>query len=245
MKKGLRLLLCALLLSLVFGFSAYARAGGGGSGGGGGGSSGGGSSRHMYSDTGTRRSNPISSILNTGIGIAIAAGGTIVFVYRARKAKAKSVRLMKAYEKVGKNWNYREIQKRIEEAYYEIQECWRRQDADYAAEYLSRELKEQWQAKLEWMVIRGEEVVQKNVKLLSAVPVQAVDQEGESDDRIWYLIHGSMIGYYVDRQTKEVLRGNTRPERFYEYWLFIYEEGRWVLHEIRQKNEMDIRQFSE
>ncbi len=44
-----------------------------------------------------------------------------------------------------------------------------------------------------------------------------------------------MIGYYVDRQTKEVLRGNTRPERFYEYWLFIYEEGRWVLHEIRQK----------
>ncbi len=65
------------------------------------------------------------------------------------------------------------------EAYYEIQECWRRQDADYAAEYLSRELKEQWRAKLEWMVIRGEEVVQKNVKLLSAVPVQAVDQEGD------------------------------------------------------------------
>lgn len=246
MKKGWPLLLCAVFLSLAVSLSVYARAGGGGSSGGGGGSSGGGtSSRHTYSDTGGGRSHPIASVLSMGITAVAMAGGTIVFVYRSRKAKIKSVRLMKAYEKLGGNWNYREIQRRIEQAYYEIQECWHRQDVDYAAEYLSRELREQWRAKLEWMVIRGEEVIQKNVRLLSAVPVQAVDQEGEDEDRIWYLIHGSMIGYYIDRQTREVVRGSTRPERFYEYWLFKYEEGRWVLQEIRQKDELDITQFSE
>lgn len=30
------------------------------------------------------------------------------------------------------------------------------------------------------------------------------------------------------------------PEAFYEYWTFIREEGRWVLDEIRQKDEVDV-----
>lgn len=226
----------------------YARAGGGGSGGGGGGSGGGGSSgggSHYHSTNGSRRSNPIGSILNIGFFYLVFAGGTIVFGYRAHKAKAKTVKLMKQYEKLGINWDYKEIQTRIEKAYFEIQECWRRQDVEYASEYLSRELKESWNTKLEWMKIRNEEVIQHNVRLLSAMPVFVVDEEGTDKDQIWYLIHGSMTGYYINKHTKKVLRGNTKPESFYEYWLFIYEDGRWVLQEIKQKDEMDIRQFSE
>ena len=52
-----------------------------------------------------------------------------------------------------------------------------------------------------------------------------------------------MIGYYRDRDTKELIRGNPKAEAFYEYWLCIRRNNRWVLHEIRQENEMDIQEF--
>lgn len=243
MKRFLKILIFILILSFTLTIQVYARAGGGGGGSGGGGSSGGGS--HYHSTNGSGRSNPIASILNMGLFYLVFAGGTIVFGYRAHKAKVKTVRLMKQYEKLGINWNYKEIQSRIEKAYFEIQECWRRQDVEYATEYLSKELKESWNAKLEWMKIRNEEVIQCNVRLLSAMPVFVVDEEGTDQDQIWYLIHGRMTGYYINKHTKKVIRGNTQPESFYEYWLFIYEDDRWVLQEIRQKDEMDITQFSE
>ena len=46
-------------------------------------------------------------------------------------------------------------------------------DAGYAAAYLSEELLEDFNMKIQWMEVREEEVVQKHVKLLSAVPVGA------------------------------------------------------------------------
>ena len=98
--------------------------------------------------------------------------------------------------------------------------------------------------KLEWMDARGEQVVQKNVRLLSADPVYVEDQEGTEQDMLWYLIHGRMIGYYINKDTEQCVRGNPNAESFYEYWLFIYQNGKWVLNEIKQKDEIDIRQFS-
>lgn len=104
-------------------------------------------------------------------------------------------------------------------------------------------LAQSWNTKLQWMKLRNEEIVQKKVKLLSAVPVGVHNEAGEDKDRIWYLIHGKMIGYYRDRDTKELIRGNPKAEAFYEYWLCIRRNNSWVLHEIRQENEMDIQEF--
>ena len=250
MRKYVKLLFFALLVSSFISMQAEARAGGGGgSSGGGGGSSGGGGAGSDYhggvgndSEQGDR--NPVSVVFSHGILVFLLFGGTIIFTYRARKAKFKNIRLMKQYEKLGYNWNYKEIQKHVEKAYFEIQECWRRQDVEYAGKYLSRSLKENWNAKIEWMKIRNEEVVQKNVRLFSALPVCAIDEKGMDNYKIWYLIHGRMTGYYRNRDTRMCVRGNPRPESFYEYWLFVHENGSWVLREIRQKDEMDIRQFS-
>lgn len=150
---------------------------------------------------------------------------------------------MKAYQKIGINWDYKEIQKHVEKSYFIIQESWKRYDPYYAADYLSEELAQSWNTKLQWMLLRNEEIVQKKVRLLSAMPVGVHDEAGEDNDQIWYLIKGKMIGYYRDRTTKELIRGNPRPEVFYEYWLFIRRNGRWVLHAIRQMDEMDIQEF--
>ena len=150
---------------------------------------------------------------------------------------------MKEYEKLGVNWDYHEIQKHVEHAYFEIQESWRRYDPSYAANYLSEEIAEKWRIKLQWLKIRNEEIVQQNVRLISAVPVGVHDEAGEEKDQIWYLIHGKMIGYYRDFTTQRRIRGNPRAEDFYEYWLFIRRNDSWVLHEIRQRDEMDIDEF--
>lgn len=234
------IILTVLLTCTVASGTAFARAGGGSSGGGGS-SSGGHSSSHHYIRGGT--GDPVELLIMQTLFFLLASGGSIVFVYRTRKARKKSVRLMKEYSRLGINWDYKKIQKRVEKAYFEVQECWRRYDTSYAEEYLSEELRQEWQTKLEWMKIRREEIVQKKVKLLSAVPVHVYDEDGEENDKIWYLIHGKMIGYYRNIDTKELIRGNPKKEAFYEYWLFVRREGKWVLHQIRQKEEMDICEF--
>ena len=169
-----------------------------------------------------------------------ASGGSIVLIRKARAARARSRKAMAFYAQMGDNWDYREIQKQVEETYFQVQECWRRMDVTYGAPYLSQELMEEFDSKIQWMQVRGEAVVQRNVRLLSAMPVYVEDNPGEEYDMIWYLIHGKMTGYYIDVNTRKVVRGNTRPEAFFEYWKFVYRGERWVLQEIRQKEEMDI-----
>ena len=172
-------------------------------------------------------------------------GGSIVLIRKARAARARSQKAMAFYAQLGDNWDYREIQRQVEETYFQVQECWRRMDVSYGAPYLSQELMEEFDSKIQWMQVRGEAVVQRNVKLLSAMPVYVEDNPGEEYDMIWYLIHGKMTGYYIDVNTRKVVRGNTRPETFFEYWKFVYRGERWVLQEIKQEDEMDIDALSQ
>ena len=169
--------------------------------------------------------------------------GTIVFHYGIQKAKRKSLRSMKSFEKPGEEWNPKKMKKYVKHAYFVIQECWRRQDTSYAEKYLSKNLIQNWNSKLGWMEVNHEKPVQERVRFLNAAPVFAFDKEGEEHDRVIYLIHGRMIGYYINTDTGEVVRGKTSPETFYEYWVFIREDGRWVLDEIRQKDEVDVKRL--
>ena len=136
-----------------------------------------------------------------GTFICMAGAGTIVFHYGIQKAKRKSLRSMKSFEKPGEEWNPG------------------------------------------WMEVNHEKPIQERVRFLNAAPVFAFDKEGEEHDRVIYLIHGRMIGYYINIDTGEVVRGKTSPETFYEYWVFIREDGRWVLDEIRQKDEVDVKRL--
>lgn len=121
----------------------------------------------------------------------------------------------------------RNAKKYVENAYFVIQECWRLLDPSYAEKYLSKSLAQSWTTKLEWMKVKHEKPIQKRVQLLSVTPVSVWDDEGEEDASIVYLIHGRMIGYYINTDTLEVVRGKKIPESFYEYWTFIREDGRW------------------
>ena len=246
MKNKKYILIFTALFLVLLAVPVWGRAGGGGgSSGGGGGSSGGGSHSSYYSgSSGSRGSGLAGVILQAGVVFFAVSGGTIVLLRKARAARARSRKAMAFYAQLGDNWDYREIQRQVEETYFQVQECWRRMDVSYGAPYLSQELMEEFDSKIQWMQVRGEAVVQRNVKLLSAMPVYVEDNPGEEYDMIWYLIHGKMTGYYIDVNTRKVVRGNTRPEAFFEYWKFVYRGERWVLQEIKQKDEMDIDALS-
>ncbi len=243
MKKKALVVLVIVILTFIFTVPVLARAGGGGSSGGSSGGSGGSSMSHHSDSSRSVRSNPLGSLFQLIFFVAVTSGGSIVFIKKARMAQRRSRRTMAVFAEIGENWNADEIQRQVEESYFQIQECWRRMDVSYGAPYLSKELQKDFDSKIQWMQIRNEEVVQENVKLLSAMPIAVIDEEGEEKDTIWYLIHGKMTGYYIDKSTRLIVRGKKRPEAFYEYWKFVYRNRRWVLSEIKQKDEVDIDSF--
>ena len=175
-KKGMILGILCILLCLCA-VPVWARAGGGGSSGGGGGSAGG-SSYHSGRSSGGGTSDIVSAA-QFGLGVFVASGGAgaAVLLLKARRARRRTHRAMAVFSESGRNWDYREVQKQVEESYFQIQECWRRMDVTYGVPYMSERLQKDFNVKLQWMHMRGEEVVQKKVKLLSAIPVGVQDEE--------------------------------------------------------------------
>ena len=51
-------------------------------------------------------------------------------------------------------------------------------------------------------------------QIFKSAPVFAFDKEGEEHDRVIYLIHGRMIGYYINTDTGEVVRGKHLRKHF-------------------------------
>ena len=146
----------------------------------------------------------------------MANAGVILFFIKSRKASSRSYREMRQYQNFGDNWEIDEIQKQVKNAYFVIQECWKRRDPDYAKDYMSQKCYDDFVMKLEWMKVREEVPIQKNERLLSAVPVHTFDDLGKDQDYIWYLIHGKMFDYVVDEKTgrmPECERGRGRKER--------------------------------
>ena len=167
-KKLILMAAFGIILCMTLQVTCLARAGGGGSGSGGGSGGSGGSHSSSRSYGRSRRSSPIGALINNGIIVFMVCGGSIAFAWKVRKAGWASKKQIRAFEKTDGNWNYKEMQGYVRQAYFEIQECWRRQDVDYAKDYLSRELRENWRTKLAWMEMRDEEEVQEDVRLLSA-----------------------------------------------------------------------------
>ena len=180
MKNKKHILIFAALLLVLLAVPVWGRAGGGGSSGGGGGggsSSGGGSySSHSSYYRGGRGSGIAGMILQAGVVIFAAGGGSIVLIRKARAARARSQKAMAFYAQLGDNWDYREIQKQVEETYFQVQECWRRMDVSYGAPYLSQELMEEFDSKIQWMQVRGERWVLQEIKQEDEMDIDALSQ---------------------------------------------------------------------
>ena len=116
-KRGIFVIIIALVFLISTPIVSSARAGGGGGGGSSGGGGGGGS--HSSSSSGSgNSSSPISSIVTISIFALASSGGIIAYKVRIYKKNRVSKKLIRELERIDKDWNYSELKNRVEESFY-------------------------------------------------------------------------------------------------------------------------------
>lgn len=246
-KKNISVIVLVILIINVP-LVAFARPGGGSSGGRGGGggrssSSGGRSSSHSSS---RGRSNPIGSIVNLGIFFCMASGGAIILKVKLSKKKIKSVAAIKKLSKNDDNWNYKEIKKNIEDAFYNIGIAWMERNQELAKEYMSDKLYDRHRIKTDWMEVRKEKNILEKMTLLGGTPIGLKDYEGTNKDSLWVHIKAKSIDYTINEETNKVIDGKNYKSVYYEeYWKFIRVKDRWIVDEIKQIDDIDDIEFFE
>ncbi len=254
-KKIISLIFVCLILVSCFGFTVYAESidvpnnasalplrAGGGSGGNGGGSGGGGSSH--YSGTG-RQPTLFESIIQFIMMPFVLFSSSIVFYVKLTKRSRKAKKLMKQMMQSDNAWKYKDISITVKDSFMAIQTAWSNMDMSPASQYLSDELCDSFQTKLNWMSYRNQKNILENIQLIQALPVAVHDDNDNSRDYIWFYIKGKMVDYIIDTNTQLKVSGNTSSTSFVEYWQFIRKEDKWVLNKILQKNESDQIPFTE
>ena len=172
-----------------------------------------------------------------GIMILLGASGAIAYRVRIVKAKARTKHLMSKFDDNDPAWRYDDIQKQVEKAYHKIQEAWGANNLMIAKAFLSDDLYEKFQTKLEWMSYQNRKNVMDKIRLDSAKPVMVHNEEGSANDYVWYHIDGSMVDYIIDEKTGEQISGSKDRCSFVEYWMFVRKNRSWVLNKILQKEE--------
>ena len=258
-KKIMSLIIVILMLVSCISITAYAEniddyysvsvitlraggGGGGGSGGGGGGGSGGGSSHH--SGTG-RQPTLFESIIQFIMMPFVLFSSSIVFYFKLTKRSRKAKKLMKQMMQSDNAWKYKDISSTVKDSFIAIQTAWANMDMTSAFQYISDELYDSFQTKLNWMSYRNQKNILENIQLIQALPVAVHDDNDNSRDYIWFYIKGKMIDYIINTNTQLKVSGNTSSTSFVEYWQFIRKEDKWVLNKILQKNESDQIPFTE
>ena len=152
---------------------------------------------------------------------------------------------MKQMKKSDSAWKYGQVSSDVEEGFLAIQQAWTNMDMSTASQYMSDELLDSFQTKLNWMKYKNQRNVLEKISLVSALPVAVYDDSDNSRDYIWFYIKGRMVDYTIDTDTQLIVEGSTTPSSFVEYWKFVRKNDRWVLSHILQKNEEDQIPFVE
>lgn len=229
--------IAALLLFLFFvPVSVSARAGGGGDGGGGDGG-GGGTTTGTGTGSGYGGGSLLGDILNFALAPLILCSGAIAFTYHLKKKARNNRKLMSRFDDSDPAWKFADIKKRVEESFYVIQQGWSNRDLTKAGSYLSDELRKEYSIKLEWMALRSERNILKEIRLDSIEPVAVSDSKDNSKDYIWFYIRAHMVDYVENEQEMSIESGSTNSRPFVEFWMFTREHDAWVLNRILQEKE--------
>lgn len=247
------LLLIVLLMSAIAPF-AFARAGGGGGGGGGGGFSrirrfG----RHIDAFKVLDDSLPIGAyylvffvylLLYFGMIIAFPIFAVKVIIKRKRKVK-RNKQLLLLLGKNDSSFNPQQLQKHVENTYFEIQKAWSDNQIFRVKHLMDDNLYEEFCELLRQNERMGKRNILSKIKLLRADPIQVFDHSDDSRDHIWYYIKGKMSDKTVfidsqdtDSELKNMFSSEKNPSRFVEYWKFVKKDDSWVLTKIAQQHEM-------
>lgn len=223
-----------VILTISAPITTFARAGGGSS------SSSSSSSSSRSSSRSSRRhkQNPLVTF---GAWGCIVLAGTVGAKAKLKKKKEKSVSKIKNLADNDMNWNYKDIQRDVEDAFYNVNTAWMERNQDLAKDYMSNKIYEKHKSQTEWMEVKKEKNVLEKIKLISSLPVEIEDFDGTDNDYMWIHIEAEAIDYVINEETFDIVSGiKDRIVPYEEFWKFIKINNRWVLDEIRQKDQFNI-----
>lgn len=241
MKKRIIISTFFIILCLFTG-NCYARAGGGSGSGSSGGSGGGGSSStspsyyhgHYY---GHRLYNPIVSVISTGVFIATAYGiHAFQRRYKANKLHQRAKKQLDILDDNDDFWNEERIKKEVKRNYFIIQEAWSKKDLETLKNYLTPQLFDAWQTKMNWQEFQGKKNELSHIQLLKQQVVNLYDSNDDNEDYFWVYIEGKMNDITVDAQNQVI---ESYDGAFVEYWKFKRSGNRILLDEVRQQEEYE------
>ncbi|WP_155484893.1 TIM44-like domain-containing protein [Paraclostridium sordellii] len=149
------------------------------------------------------------------------------------KRKHQYKKVLKELSKSNPDYKLEKIQKDVSDTFYIMAKAWTEMNQDIAIEYSTDKLYRNHNTKLQWMDARNERNILKNEKLLSA-KVFEIDNESN----IWVAIRGSMIDY-IEKEGQIIEGSKNISSRYIEYWKFNNVNGKWLLDEIKQVDELD------
>lgn len=166
-------------------------------------------------------------------------GPIVVRKYNIQKKKIKADLTLCRLSESDNNWDYEEIKRDVEDAFYRFKVAWAEREMDMARDYMSRRLYDSHKMKTELMRQRKEKNILEDVTLLDAKPIGLEDNPGTDSDCIWVYIKAKMIDYTINEETNYLVEGKSDEyTEFEEYWKFIRVDDRWVADEIRQIDEV-------
>lgn len=243
MRKILSLFLCFLVLFSINTSFVSARAGGGSSSSGGGSSGVGGGGSHGTSHVrGNTPSNGdiLSEIVGVIVVFTFAFSSSIAVKIKIVRSKYKSRVVIKRLSLTDDSWNYKDLQKRVIDTYFVVQDAWGNNDLSKASSFMMPSLLERFQMKLNFMELQNRKNIMECIELRSAFLVSLYNDSDAKKDYVWYYIKGRMVDYIVNTDANEVLEGSKFKKTFVEYWQFKRDKNNgWVLNKILQEDEHD------
>ncbi len=159
-------------------------------------------------------------------------------IYRKHKRIHATKDMLEKLSNSDNAWKYDKLIERVTKSYFAIQKAWTKDSMESVRQYMSNELFEEFQQKLDAMKKHNERNVLKSIKLNKYYAAAVKDSPEDEFDCVWFYIGGSMVDYIYNFEMKKITQGNTKTQHFVEYWKFVRNElGDWVLAKIVQEND--------
>ena len=111
-----------------------------------------------------------------------------------------------------------------------------KKDLETLKDYLTPQLLDAWQTKMNWYEFQGRRNELTNIKLIKQHVVNVYDSENDDEDCFWVYIEGMMDDLTIDEQNQVI---ESYDGVFVEYWKFKRLGNRILLDEIRQQDEYE------
>jgi hypothetical protein len=151
-------------------------------------------------------------------------------VYRAKKVLAKMSVL-------NKDFQWLNIEKSVKNTYTRVHVAWNHEDMAEVSALVSSWY---WQNQQlifldEWKSRNLKNVCHlKSVGVIKPLFVEVSENENLEGTRIAFSITGELEDYLMDRQSRKVVEGSTGYQEVEKVWIMEYENGTWILDDIRE-----------